>query len=461
LSLDTSPASAAPGGTVAPPEAPAPEPSAGRPVIYYGYYLVGAAFFAQMISAGAQTYVAGVFLVPMTEELDWTRAEFTYAQTVGRFLQAFAGLFLGTLVDRGHARRMMFAGTTIIGVAVFSTAYVTELWQYVFLRGVVLVIGAAMVGNLVVNVTLSKWWVEKRGRMIGFASMGVSAAGVFLPLVLTPVVDMWGWRVGWQVLAVIAVVLLYPSAWVMRGTPEQYGLNPDGKTDEEMASPAGDRARADFANSLTRREALKTAAFYQIVLAFGVSGVGLGTILFTTIPFTTDAGFSRTTAALMLSVGVALPAAVCKPVWGWAMDYASPKLLAAGSFVVAAIGVVVVVLAAQAQSVVVLGAGFILVGWGLGGQIPIQEVIWASYFGRRYLGAVRSVAMPFALFFGAGGPLAVQIYFDVVGDYYGAFYGVGALWLLAAGLVLLVRKPQPPARIAEEQAQAQSRTGVS
>jgi MFS family permease len=127
----------------------------------------------------------------------------------------------------------------------------------------------------------------------------------------------------------------------------------------------------------------------------------------------------------MLSVGVALPAAVCKPVWGWAMDYASPKLLAAGSFVVAAIGVVVVVLAAQAQSVVVLGAGFILVGWGLGGQIPIQEVIWASYFGRRYLGAVRSVAMPFALFFGAGGPLAVQIYFDVVGDYYGAFYGVG------------------------------------
>jgi MFS transporter, OFA family, oxalate/formate antiporter len=118
---------------------------------------------------------------------------------------------------------MMFAGATIIGVAVFSTAYVTELWQYVFLRGVVLVIGAAMVGNLVVNVTLSKWWVEKRGRMIGFASMGVSAAGVFLPLVLTPVVDMWGWRVGWQVLAVIAVVLLYPSAWVMRGTPEQYG----------------------------------------------------------------------------------------------------------------------------------------------------------------------------------------------------------------------------------------------
>ena len=432
----------------------APVGRSRRPAIYYGYYLVGAAFLAQMISAGAQTYVAGVFLVPMTEELDWTRSEFTYAQTVGRFLQAFAGLFLGGLVDRGYARRMMFVGSGIIGTAVFATSYVDELWQFVALRGVMLVVGAAMVGNLVVNVTLSKWWVEKRGRMVGFAAMGVSGAGVLLPQVLTPVVDEWGWRVGWQVLAVICVVLLFPAAWVMRGTPEESGLNPDGKTDEEMASPAGDRVRADFANSLTRMEALRTPAFYQIVVAFGVSGVGLGTILFTTIPFTTDAGFSRTVAAFMLSFAVALPAALIKPVWGWGMDRASAKILAASSFVIAACGVVVVVLAAQAGSVVILGLGFVLVGIGLGGQIPIQEVIWGSYFGRRYLGAVRSVAMPFALFFGAGGPLAVQVYFDHVGDYYGAFYGVGALWLAAALLVLLVQRPKPPQRIADEQAAA-------
>lgn len=443
-----------PGGVVEPPAGRLP-----RSPIYYGYYLVGAAFLAQMISAGAQTYVAGVFLVPMTEELDWTRSEFTYAQTVGRFLQAFAGLFLGTLVDRGYARRLMFGGAAIIGVAVFATSLVNELWEYVVLRGVVLVVGAAMVGNLVVNVTLSKWWVEKRGRMVGFAAMGVSAAGVFLPQILTPVVDEWGWRVGWQVLAVICVVALFPAAWVMRGTPEESGLNPDGKTNDEMASPSGDRVRADFANSLTRGEALRSTAFYQIVVAFGVSGVGLGTILFTTIPFTTDAGFSRPVAAFMLSFAVALPAALIKPVWGMGMDRMSPKVLAASSFVMAAIGVVIVVLAAQAGSVILLGIGFVLVGCGLGGQIPIQEVIWGSYFGRRYLGAVRSVAMPFALFFGAGGPLAVQIYFDQVGDYYGAFYGVGALWLLAAGLVLLVKRPKPPQRILDEQAAAAAAGG--
>ena len=425
-----------------------------RPKIYYGYYLVGAAFIAQMISAGTQTYVSGVFLVPMTEEFDWTRSQFITGQTVGRFLTAFIGLFIGGLVDRGYARRLMFGGAAIIGLSVFLTSFVTELWQFIFLRGVLLVFGSAMVGNLVVNVTLSKWWVERRGRMIGFSSMGVSAAGVFLPLLLTPIVDDYGWRAGWRVLAVVAWVLLFPAAALMRGTPEEKGLNPDGRSDEEMASPAGDRVRADFTNSLTRREALRTAAFYQIVLAFGVSGVGLGTILTTTIPFTTDAGFSRSTAALMLSLCVALPAALCKPIWGLAMDYANPKLLAASSFIVAAIGVVIVVLAAELGDVAILATGFVMVGWGLGGQIPIQEVIWGSYFGRRYLGAVRSAALPFALFLGAGGPQAVQIYYDHVGNYNGALYVVAGLWLLAAVLVIMVRKPKPPQRILDERAAA-------
>ena len=74
--------------------------------------------------------------------------------------------------------------------------------------------------------------------------------------------------------------------------------------------------------------------------------------------------------------------------------------------------------------------------------MPFQEVIWASYFGRRYLGEVRSVAMPLSLVIGAGAPLAVASYFDRVGNYDGAFYAISALWAIAAALVMLVRHPR-------------------
>ncbi|MEE8421903.1 MAG: MFS transporter [Dehalococcoidia bacterium] len=419
-----------------------------RPLIYYGYWLIGVAFVAQLISAGSQAYVAGIFVVPMSEDLGWTRAEFSLAQTAGRFIMAFFGIFVGVLVDRGYARGMMIAGITVLGAGLFLTSGVTELWQWILLRGLLFTVGAAMIGSLVVNVTLAKWFVQRRGLAVGMAAVGVSVAGIVMPLVLTPFVDEFGWRAGWRLLAVVSWAAVYPAALLMRSTPEEHGLNPDGKSDEEMRASSGDAARADFANSLTRGEALRTRTLYQIVLAFGVSGVGLGTILFTTIPFTTDAGFSRTTASFMLAFAVALPAALTKPVWGVLLDRYRPKVLAASGFLISGVGTALVVVAAQAQDVTLLAAGFVLIGIGFGGQIPIQEVIWASYFGRRYLGAVRSVAMPFTLFFGAGGPLVVQLYFDQVGNYDGAFYAVAALWVLAAVLVLLVRQPKLPARIA-------------
>ena len=80
----------------------------------------------------------------------------------------------------------------------------------------------------------------------------------------------------------------------------------------------------------------------------------------------------------------------------------------------------------------------------MGGFIPLQETIWGSYFGRRYLGAVRSVAMPFALVLGAGGPLAASFYVDVAGSYQGVLAGVALLWLLGGGLMLLITRPHHP-----------------
>jgi OFA family oxalate/formate antiporter-like MFS transporter len=76
-------------------------------------------------------------------------------------------------------------------------------------------------------------------------------------------------------------------------------------------------------------------------------------------------------------------------------------------------------------------------------MIPLQEVIWASFFGRRYLGAVRSAALPLTLLITASSPLATSYYYDVVGNYDGAILTVGVLNLISAGLIMLLKKPGP------------------
>lgn len=415
--------------------------------VYYGTWLVAAAFIAQFVSVGSQNYVIGVFLKPMTEDLGWTRSEFTLSRTLGQFVMAFTGVFIGGYVDRHGGRRPMTVGILILSGALLAISWVQSLWLWVILNGVVLTVGAALIGNLVVNVTLSKWFVERRGRAIGTAAMGVSFAGIALPWLMTTVVDDAGWRTGWRVLAAGALVLILPVSLLMRRAPEDYGLHPDGKTDAELAEGRGGAAAADFANSLTRREAMRTLAFYMIVLAFGLFGITIGVVLLQTIPFLTDAGYSRPTASLMITM-TSLPALVTKPLWGYFIDRTDPNRLAAVGSIINGLSLALIVFAVQAEIRPLVVVGFFSLGCGWGGFIPLTEVVWASYFGRRYLGSVRSAAMPLSLALSASAPILTSVYFDRVGNYNGAFLAIAVLSLLASVMMFAVRRPRLPERIA-------------
>lgn len=417
----------------------------GTPRIYYGYWLIAAAFVAQFVSVGAQNYVIGPFFEPMTTDLGWTRSEFTLARTLGMFVMAFTGFFIGSYVDLHGGRRLMVIGIAILSTSMFALSYVQVLWQWILLNGLILTAGAALIGNLVVNVTLSKWFVDLRGRAIGWASMGVSMAGVALTPTATYVIDEWGWRAAWQIFGVGSIVLIFPLSFIMRRAPEDYGWNPDGRSAAQIAAGAGAKATADFRSSLTRAEALRTPTFYMLVLAFGMFAVTIGVMLIQTIPFMTDAGFSRATASLMITVA-SVPALVSKPVWGWLIDKWDGQKLASLSAAITGAAMVMITASVHTDSHLFVYFAFFVLGCGWGGMIPLQEVIWATFFGRRYLGSVRSAGLPFALILGAGAPLLASFYFDQVGNYDGAFYTVAGMNVVAAFLLLIIPRPKRPDR---------------
>ncbi len=395
----------------------------------------------------------GAFQTPMTTELDWSSSQYVAARTIGMALFALTGLLIGTYVDRNGGRRLMRIGAVILGVAMLGQSFVQELWQWWLLNGVILTSGAAMTGNLVVNVTVAKWFVELRGRASGIASMGVSFAGISITPFATLLIDEVGWREAWRWLALGAVLILIPVSFLMRRTPEDHGLYPDGKSAEEVASGGGARAADDYATSMTRAQAVRTRSFYLIVSAFGLGVLSVGVILINAIPYMEDAGYSRTTAALMITV-VSIPAMLTKPVWGYLIDRVDAKQMSMVGFVVSGISLMFLVASVRAQADLLVYTAFFALGVGWGGLIPLQEVVWASFYGRRYLGAVRSAGMPFSLLLSASGPLLAAAYFDRVGNYDGAFLAVAAAALAGAVLLGLASKPSRPEAGSEREAPA-------
>ncbi|MBL4572729.1 MAG: MFS transporter, partial [Gammaproteobacteria bacterium] len=137
--------------------------------IYYGYWIVVAGFVTQFVAVGMSNYIVGSFLIPMTEEFGWTRAEFSLSRSIGQVVLACTGFVIGSAIDRYGGRRFVIVGAFILSAATYSLGNVTTLSQWLLLNGLMLTAGAALIGNLVVNVTLGKWFVERRGRVVALA----------------------------------------------------------------------------------------------------------------------------------------------------------------------------------------------------------------------------------------------------------------------------------------------------
>ena len=135
-----------------------------KPPVYYGYWIILAAFVTQFVAIGMQNYIIGPFTVPMIDEFGWSRAEFTSARSIGQMVAAFTGFFIGAGVDRWGGRPFILAGLVVLSVSLFALGGVQSLGQWIVINGVALTVGSAMIGNLVVNVTLGKWFVTQRGR---------------------------------------------------------------------------------------------------------------------------------------------------------------------------------------------------------------------------------------------------------------------------------------------------------
>lgn len=403
--------------------------------IYYGYWIVVAGLVTQFIAVGMSNYVAGAFMVPMNDEFGWTRAEFSFSRSLGQLVMAFTGFMIGSWIDRWGGRPFIFAGALLMSAALYGLSLIQTLPQWLLLNGIVLTIGGAMIGNLVINVSLGKWFVERRGWAVSLAAMGISLAGIVIQPAATYLVDNFGWRESWQILSLITLCLTLPMAAVVRRRPEDHGLFPDGKTRKELERGQGAAAHADFARSMTRAQAMRTSEFYVLVVAFGLFQISITVMLLQTIPLMTDAGYSRMVAAGMVPLA-SLPAFFSKPFWGLLIDRFQPMLLTAAGAVITGLSVIFIVITIANGMDLLVYAGFLIMGVGWGGMLPLQEVIWASFFGRRYLGSVRSMALPFSFGLSAVGPVLVALYYDIAGDYNLALIAMGLCNLASAFLLV-------------------------
>ena len=408
--------------------------------IFYGWYIVFAAWITYFATASMQGYGTGAFIIPMTESLGWTRTEFVLAITIAQFIMAFTQTAIGKPLDERGPKPFLLISAIIIFFGGFVISQVDALWQWILVRGLFVAVGTGLTSGILVTVTLARWFVVKRGRALGFASVGISLSGVIVPYLLTLLIVAVGWRETWIMLTTLVAIILLISRKIMYRQPEDRGLYPDGYTQEQIQQGAGEAARKDYDNSLNRIQAMKTPAFWLLIMAFGIGSYSILSMAIHAIPYLVDSGFSSKTAALMITV-YTIPGLLTRPFWGILGERYNPQIVAALIFTTMATGLMIIVYGASNVNLIIVMAGFIIAGTGLAGNIPINELIFATFFGRKYLGQVRGMAQPFRMIFNSSGPILLALWYDYTGSYTISLIVMGVLAYLAAIVMVMIPRP--------------------
>jgi MFS transporter, OFA family, oxalate/formate antiporter len=414
--------------------------------IFYGWYIVGVGFLANVASSFALASTLSIFLKPLTSELGISRGVFSLLRSGEGIIGACFAPLVGTLVDRYGGRWLMAVGAAIAGIGFFFLGYIETFGQFAAIRLTLVTLGDVLMGYMVVNVVVAQWFVQRRGRAFAFTSMGVGFAKVCMPVLAAWLLVSLGWRQTWMVFGFLTVVLLVlPALLVVRRSPEEMGLRPDGASDlhtDRKSALARKKTSEEFFESdsnrvWTRTEAARTSAFWLLVITFGISSVGVTGLNLHVYSYVTDLGHSPVVAATVMSVIASMQLA--SPLaWGLLADRVEARIAAMLRFVVQAVGLGLAILTGN---LFCLYAGFLLYGIGLGGNMVLPDILWANYFGRRSLGKIRGMGLLISQVLAAAGPPFFGFLFDITGGYGLSFAIFGAALVTSALLSLMLRPP--------------------
>ena len=414
--------------------------------LFYGWVIVAAMFAINFATMATGTLNYGLFVLPMQRELALSRASFGWMQTTRRLSAGLLSFAVGRLLDRYGPRVYIPVAALLIGGCLLLVGLSNHAWQLILLFGLIGLSGLAAPNSIVTSVPVAKWFVRRRGRALALSTAGLGISGiVFLP-VTQWLIEGYGWRSAWQILALIFMLISIPAAALfLRRQPEDLGLRVDGDPADAPAPgspvPAASAAPASAEPAWTVAQAFRTATMWKLVAVFSLSGLAQGGASFHRIPYFVERGYDPLVVSWSFAADAGGAAALALAA-GWLADRIPVRYLAAVSFA-GFIGAILLMVYVSSAGMMFLST--VVFGCAVGIGMIVHGYIFAAYFGRAFLGSIRGLVMPINLLSaGLGAPLVGYLH-DYTGSYLPAWWALLAIYGLSAALILTATPPRSAA----------------
>jgi len=390
----------------------------------YGWVIVAAGAVITCVAMGAM-FALPVYLQPMAEETGWSHAGISFAMTIGFIVMGIGGFLWGTLSDKIGPRPVVLMAAALLGVGLFVASRATDLLVFQLAYGGLVGASGGAFFAPIIAATVG-WFDKNRSLAVSLVSVGGGVA----PMVMTPLASVligaYGWRMAMLSIAIAAVVIIIPTALLIRPAP--------------AAAPAGGASPAEAAKPSSVKAALRTPQFIVLAATFFLCCAAHSGPIFHTVSYAMICGASSLAAASIYSVE-GLSGLFGRLIFGVLADKFGARRVILGGLLLQAAGIYSYIYVSQLPHFYLLA---LVLGMAYGGVMPLYSVLARDYFSQSMMGTVLGAATMVSSIGMAFGPVGGGWLYDTFGTYHWLYIASGAVGLGAALMALAFPPPSKP-----------------
>ncbi|MGE3690932.1 MAG: MFS transporter [Novosphingobium sp.] len=380
-----------------------------------------------MMLSGLHGYSLGVMVMPLEQAFGWTRAQISIGPLIISCIGLVAGPIVGAGIDRIGPRPIAMAGValTCAAIAFLSTATASiESW---WLRWVLLGLAVTMISPTVWTTAINSLFDRNRGKALALILCGTGLVGAIAPPLTNGLVEAYGWRMAYVMLAAGAALAVLPLVLLFF------------RSAKDRASASGSQS-ARALSGLTASQGFRSTIFYKLAVAFFVFGTGAIALTTIVVPLLRSKGFGGGEAAAMAGL-VGIGSLAGRFAGGFLLDWIDAKKVAAASVMAPMLSCALLI--ALPGSALQASAACLLLGLAVGTEVDACAYLAARHLGMRAFGSLFGT-MNGVLLFGVGlAPVVANHVYDVTRSYDPVLWGLLPMCALSVALFLsLGRYPE-------------------
>ncbi len=397
---------------------------------HYHWIIAVVLFLVTAIRGGIANNMSGLHLIPVTEAMDISRAQYSLAGSASSLAAMLAVLLSGGLVLR-YGHRFLLTVFLLVGAASYAVMTVANGYILWFAAYVLLGVANGICGEAGSTQLVSVWFHKHRGAVLGAVSSATGLGGSVMCVIQTAAMEAGTYRTSYLLAAILFAAVAVLSLVFVRSHPAKMGLLPYGDGEKLTYKK---REHEDHWHGFTMHQIYRRPTFYMMFIGTFLSCMLVYLAFIVVVPHLQDRGLSAMQASTMQSV-LMLGLAGFKILAGFLCDRIGARKVA---LLCMTFNAVALILLALTTGFVMSLIAMVILAMGLPIVTIIIPLLASSLFGYQaqteyngiFIAMVSAASM-------VAGPIS-NAFYDRLGTYSPVFIVAAGLTVVLMGMYLLM-----------------------